>query len=174
MPISTLVGEPPLATEHESIERSASAPALDAERGGRAWPLVAMACGLAVLAAAATLVVRAGDDASTVTVDPAAITLAARDVSVVVQVYLPGEQSGWHAHTGIHAVAVIEGVLTVYEGQCQPATFEPGRPYVGGQQPHLVRNETDLPVRMVVTYLSPSGPATPTGHMAPPTGCATG
>jgi len=117
---------------------------------------------------------RAPSTTPAASVEPAAITLAERDVSVVVQVYAPGEQSGWHTHTGIHAVAVLEGVLTVYDGQCRPATFEPGRPYVGGQQLHLVRNESDTSARMVVTYLNPTGPATSTGHVAPPVGCATG
>jgi quercetin dioxygenase-like cupin family protein len=103
-----------------------------------------------------------------------AITLSARDVSVVTQVYEPGQESGWHSHAGIHAVAVISGVLTVYDSECRPQTFEPGRPYVGGQQPHLVRNETGAPVVMTVTYLNPSAPTTSTRHQPPPDGCPVG
>ena len=138
----------------------------------RALPLVAMASGLAVMAVAALVMLGAGDgDGPPVDRDPSAITLSARDVSVVTQVYEPGHGSGWHAHPGIHAVAVISGVLTVYDGQCQPRMVQPGQPYVGGQEPHLVVNRTDAPVTMAVTYLSPSTPAPSTEHMAAPVGC---
>jgi hypothetical protein len=50
---------------------------------------------------------------------------------------------------------VLSGVLTVYDGGCRRQSFEPGHPYVGGQQIHLVGNETDAPVTMIVTYLNP-------------------
>ena len=136
----------------------------------RAVPLLAMVSGLAVMAGAGLVMVGAGD-AGGGPVDPAAITLSARDVSVVTQVYEAGENSGWHAHTGIHAVAVTSGVLTVYDDQCQPRMVQPGQPYVGGQEPHLVVNRTDAPVTMAVTYLSPSTPAPSTEHMAAPAGC---
>jgi len=106
--------------------------------------------------------------------DPMAITLSARDVSVVTQVYEPGEDSGWHAHSGIHAVAVSSGSLTVYDSQCRAQTFGPGQPYVGGQDLHLVRNGTAAPVEMAVTYLSPSAGNGPTRHLPPPAGCTPG
>lgn len=88
--------------------------------------------------------------------------------------YEPGEQSGWHTHPGIHAVAVVSGVLSVYGDQCRLQTFELERAYVGGQQLHLVRNDGDTPVTMAVTYLSPSAPGTSTQHLTPPTGCGIG
>jgi quercetin dioxygenase-like cupin family protein len=106
--------------------------------------------------------------------DPSAITLSARDVSVVTQVYAPGQDSGWHFHAGIHAVAVLSGVLTIYNSQCGTQTVEPGRPYVGGQEPHLARNETGAPVEMSVTYLSPSKPARSTQRVPQPSGCDVG
>ena len=139
----------------------------------RALPVVAMVSGLAVMAVAALVIVRPGDgDGPPVDGDRSAITLSARDVSVVTQVYEPGHDSGWHAHPGIHAVAVISGVLTVYDGQCQARTVEPGQPYVGGQEPHLVVNRTDAPVTMAVTYLRPSTPAGSTEHLAAPAACS--
>lgn len=190
MPAPTLLSERPLAAEITPVQAEpavATAAADSPDRGPTrftlrtAWPLIAMAGGLVVFALAATVVVRSyqgrGRPASTVSVakaDPSAITVSARDVSVVSQVYGPGEQSGWHAHSGIHAVAVVSGVLTVYDDQCRLETFEPGRPYIGGQHPHLVRNETDAPVVMAVTYLSPTAPGTSTVHLAPPTGCSIG
>lgn len=155
-----------------------------ASRRGRIAPLLAMVAGVAVMALAVAVVLRAADGgrpraqaASTVAApvaDPFAITLSARDVSVVTQVYEPGADSGWHAHPGIHAVAVLSGVLTVYDNQCHPQTFGPGQPYVGGQQAHLVRNEADTPVVMVVTYLNPSSPTSATEHMPGPAGCVIG
>lgn len=176
MPAPTLLSERPFATELAPDQTEQAVATLRT-----AWPLLAMASGLVVLALAATVVVRSGgEDGRTpstvpvVTADPSAITVSARDVSVVSQVYGPGEQSGWHTHPGIHAVAVLSGVLTVSDDQCRLQTFEPGRPYVGGQQSHLVRNGTDAPVVMAVTYLSPAAPGTSTVNLPPPTGCSIG
>lgn len=99
--------------------------------------------------------------------NPSAITLSGpNDVTVVTQVYEAGENSGWHRHTGIHAVAVLSGTLTIYDRQCNAQLVVPGRPYVGGQELHLARNETSVPVEMVVTYLSPAGAANSTLHAA--------
>jgi quercetin dioxygenase-like cupin family protein len=100
------------------------------------------------------------------------ITTTEQNVSVVTQVYLPGQRSGWHAHSGVHAVAVLSGTLTVYDEHCQRSTYEPGRPYVGGRQVHLATNETHAPVEMVVTYLSPVEAADSNRQGAPPAGCA--
>jgi len=157
----------------------------EARRSHRAAPLLAMLAGLVVLSLAATVLIgaRGGVDrvqgvspeaALPAPVDSLAITLAARDVSVVTQVYAPGQDSGWHAHSGIHAVAVVSGTLTVYDDQCRAQTFEPGRPYVGGQELHLVRNESGSPVEMAVTYLNPSTGNGPTRHLPAPSGCVGG
>jgi quercetin dioxygenase-like cupin family protein len=146
--------------------------------GRRAGPLLAMAVGLAIVAGAAIVLV--APDRSGVAVpaatrtDPLAITTSARDVSVVIQIYEPGQESGWHAHAGIHAVAVSSGALTIYDSHCRAQIVEPGRPYVGGQEPHLARNETDAPVEMTVTYISPSAPGRSTEHVARPAGCLVG
>ena len=66
-----------------------------------------------------------------------AITLGGpHDVTVVTQVHEAGESRGWHRHTGIHAVAVLSGTLTLYDRQCHAQFVVPGRPYVGGQELH--------------------------------------
>ena len=143
-------------------------------------PVLAMVSGVVVLVIAASLALdlrrsapaEAPSPPPAVADDSSAITVSARDISVVTQVYGAGEDSGWHTHSGIHAVAVLSGVLTVYDGQCRPQTFEPGRPYVGGQDLHLVRNETAVPVEMAVTYLSPSHGGGPTQRLPAPAGCA--
>jgi len=137
--------------------------------------LAAMIVAAAVLPGAVGATGRPGSTAPVAaSADPLAITLSARDVAVVSQVYEPGQQSGWHAHTGIHAVAVLSGTLTVYDSQCRAETFGPGRPYVGGQEPHFVRNETGEPVVMSVTYLTPTSHAESTRRAAPPAGCPAG
>jgi quercetin dioxygenase-like cupin family protein len=130
-------------------------------------PVLAMAAGLVFMVVAALVLARGGNGEEPA-VDPSAITVSARDISVVTQVYEPGQTSGWHSHSGIHAVAVTSGVLTVHVSGCPARTFEPGRPYVGGQEPHLVANEGDVPVTMTVTYLNPTSPA---AQGTAPSGC---
>jgi quercetin dioxygenase-like cupin family protein len=105
---------------------------------------------------------------------PLAVTLSGPgDVTVLTQAYEPGGDSGWHAHPGIHAVAVLSGTLTVYDEECRPQTFGPGQPYIGGQEPHRVRNEAQEPVQMVVTYLNPAGPHNSNRSVPAPAACGT-
>ena len=159
---------------------SVPTPSDKARRGRLGAPVLAMVSGVVVLVVAAGLVLDLQRSAPAgaptpppaMAADSSAITVSARDISVVTQVYGPGEDSGWHTHSGIHAVTVLSGVLTVYDGQCRPQTFEPGRPYVGGQELHLVRNETATPVEMAVTYLSPAHGGGPTQRLPAPAGCA--
>ena len=81
------------------------------------------------------------------------------DITVLNMTYAAGESSGWHAHRGIHAVAVLAGELAVYDTSCNRTSYGPDNPYIGGQQLHLIRNETGAAVPMVVTYLNPLQPA---------------
>lgn len=71
--------------------------------------------------------------------------------------YAPGQSSGWHRHPGLHLVTVMSGTLTVYERDCTAATYGAGQEYVGGEEPHLARNETEVTLEMTVTYLPRSG-----------------
>ena len=152
-----------------------------AARGHGVAPIAAMAAGLLVVGLAATVLLstlNAGGGttapvpvATPAAADPGVLTLSARDVSIVHQVYEPGTASGWHSHSGIHAVAILSGVLTVYDGQCQAQTFHAGRPYIGGQELHLVRNESAEPVVRSVTYLSPASGGEPTQTLPAPSGC---
>lgn len=124
--------------------------------------MTARACflgtGVFVLAAA-VVGLRTASSATEVS-GPRAMTVSGPgDVAVVSMVYDPGQSSGWHTHAGIHAVAVLAGTLTVYDGECRPQVVEPGRPYVGGQELHLARNDTAVPVEMIVTYINPSATA---------------
>ena len=176
MRTASLVAERPTLP----VLTSTPTPPDNARRGRLGAPVLAMASGVVALLVAASLVLDLQRSAPTEapspppaeSVDPSAITVSARDISVVTQVYGPGEDSGWHTHSGIHAVTVLSGALTVYDGQCRPQTFEPGRPYVGGQDLHLVRNETAVPVEMAVTYVGPSHGGGPTQRLPAPAGCA--
>jgi len=145
-------------------------------------PVVAMAAGLLAVGLTAMVLLGAlsrnghtsapAPAATPAATNPLALTLSARDVSIIHQVYEPGEASGWHSHSGIHAVAVLSGTLTVYDGQCQAQAFQAGQPYVGGQQLHLVRNESAEAVVMSVTYLNPTNGGEPTRKLPSPSGCA--
>ncbi len=67
--------------------------------------------------------------------------------------YAPGQSSGWHRHRGLHLVTVVSGTLTVYDRDCTAATYGAGQEYVGGEEPHLAPNETEMNLEMAVTYL---------------------
>lgn len=67
--------------------------------------------------------------------------------------YAPGQSSGWHRHPGLHLVNVVSGTLTVYDQDCTPETYGARQEYVGGEEPHLARNETAVTLEMAVTYL---------------------
>lgn len=96
------------------------------------------------------------------------------NVEVHMLTYDPHQVTGWHAHTGLHAVAVLAGSLTVYGPDCQAHRYGAGESYVGGLTAHLARNETDEPVRMAVTYVFPAGTAMDGFNIPapPPGGCA--
>lgn len=87
--------------------------------------------------------------------------------------YRPGQASSWHMHTGLHAVAVLSGTLTVYDGACEAHIYGPGDSYVGGTTEHMASNATDGPVDMVVTYIFPEGSsmANFVVPMPPPAAC---
>ena len=98
------------------------------------------------------------------------------DVTVQMATYEPDHSSGWHAHTGMHAVMVLSGTVTFYDGDCQRRTYGPGDTYVGGQDVHLARNETAAPVELAVTYMFPAGVDHTRFHVPSPApvGCRAG
>ena len=161
-----LVLERTAAVEQEAV-RLAPAP-------NRRWPVVAMAAGLVFVGAALVVVHSfAGREAAPVQ-GSSAITLAGpADVTVQGATYQPGQTSGWHSHTGMHAVIVLSGTVTFYDSQCQGRSYGPGDTYVGGQEVHVVRNETVAPAEVAVTYLFPAGLDHTTFHVdaRPPAGC---
>jgi hypothetical protein len=135
-------------------------------------PLLAAAGGLLVAALAAGSL-----SADRVRSEPgpaAPIAVAADtfpDVGVSDGAYEAGHSSGWHVHPGLHSVVVLEGTLTVYDAACVRHQFHAGETYLGGDHPHVARNEEPEPLRFVVTYVfsrsSDQGP----GHAVPPPAC---
>lgn len=129
------VEDPPVAIPEDRRRRWSPAPA------------TLMAAGAAVLAAATFLGV------SLLRTTPA--TRAAAPVTTVgltENTYQPGHDSGWHTHPGVHSVVVLEGVLTFVDGACNQLDVGAGQSWIGGREPHVVRNGTASPARLVVTY----------------------
>ena len=124
---------------------------------------------IAVLLAAGASRLAPGHAEVPAAAEPGIVLRGPGDVAVVTQVYEPGQTGGWHTHAGLHAVAVLSGELTVYDGECRRQRVVAGEPYVGGRELHLARNETAEPVTMVVTYLNAVGAAPP--HAGAPAGC---
>ena len=139
----------------------------------RMGPVLAMVAGLVLLGAALAVITRAQASPEAAPA-PSAITLGGpADVTVQRTTYAPGQSSGWHTHTGIHAVMVLSGTVTFYDGQCQGRSYGPGETYVGGQDVHVATNDTTEQVELSVTYLFPAGRPHTTFHVdAPaPVGC---
>ena len=133
------------------------------------WPVLAMAAGLVLVGAALTVVHHSRASGAVSAQAPSNITLGGPvDVTVQTTTYEPGQSSGWHAHTGMHAVIVLSGAVTFYDSQCHGRTYGPGETYVGGQEVHVARNDTVAPVEMAVTYLFPTGRPHTTFHVASP------
>ena len=134
----------------------------------------AMAAGMALMAAASIILVHQATAGGVAHPTGRALVVGGpADVTAQLAAYEPGQDSGWHSHTGLHAVLVLSGTLTVYDAECTPHTYGPGDLYVGGEEPHLARNETAAPVEMTVTYVFPAGRSHTEFHVpaAPPVGC---
>lgn len=135
---------------------------------GKNRPFLLMVGGLVVIAVSSLALVReasrapgqapAGTRPPVAAVASSGVTLGGpADVTIQMATYEPGQSSGWHTHTGMHAVMVMSGTLTFYDGECHARTYGPGDTYVGGQDLHLARNETATPVEIAVTYMFPTG-----------------
>lgn len=134
---------------------------------GAAGPRALMAAGVLLVASAALGLVGMtsfpnADPAGARPPAPAGVSSAVEiggpaDVSVQSATYEPGQRSDWHVHTGMHAVMVLSGTLTIYDGNCRATRYGPGDSYVGGQDLHLAVNEDAVPAQLAVTYLFPKG-----------------
>lgn len=81
------------------------------------------------------------------------------DLSVVTLTMAPGGTTGWHRHPGIVMIAVTEGTGTFYGADCTPTTYSAGDVFIetGEDSAAVVRNETDSPFVITVTFVVPRG-----------------
>lgn len=89
-------------------------------------------------------------------------TNSATDLHVVQNTVIPGGTFGWHTHTGPSLVIVVAGAATMYEGDdptCSPHVIQSPATFVDEGDPagHLVRNEGDVDLVVIVVRLVPAG-----------------
>ena len=151
---------------------------LEPRAAGRRSSVGLMAVGIVLALGAAGLVAtqwRPAPVAQATTAAPAAgmVITGPESVAVHLSGYDPRESSTWHTHTGLHAVAILSGTLTVYGPDCAAVRYGAGQSFVGGQELHVARNETDEPVRFTETLLYPAGLPLESFvvPVSPPAGC---
>jgi quercetin dioxygenase-like cupin family protein len=88
----------------------------------------------------------------------------------------PNGHTGWHSHPGPALATIKSGTLTLYDGDdpnCTPHVYNQGSTFVdeGGGHVHIARNETNAPVEVSVTYLTPVGAGVRTDVPAPGSNC---
>ena len=185
-PERSMAGPAPLesATTHFAESRESERRRRAPLRSRRPTPFLLMAAGLAVIAMVALVVTprlapvsgEAGPAISRPPRPPVSSRLAIggpSDVVAQMASYAPGQTSGWHSHTGLHAVVVLSGTLTIVDGDCRRHTYHSGDSYVGGRDIHLALNETAAALEMAVTYMFPAGASHARFHVpaAMPAGC---
>ncbi len=184
--IGTLTDVPRPSRRLDAPETAATAAVAVPPTTAARKPIGLMAAGVAVLVAAIGLFAAHGLTGTAPRAEPAPEAAApeaaapagflisgAESVAVYQSGYEPRESSSWHRHSGLHAVSITSGTLTIYGPDCKPVRYGPGQSYVGGQGLHMARNESDEPVQMTETVIHPAGVplqnfVVPAG---PPAGC---
>ena len=74
----------------------------------------------------------------------------------------PGGSTGWHSHAGTEFVMMVNGALTLYDGDdktCTGTTYAAGRGFVdrGFGHIHIARNEGSVPAEFYAFYELPAG-----------------
>lgn len=93
------------------------------------------------------------------------------NVGTASETYEPGHTSGWHVHPGVHSVVVLGGTLTIYDERCVRTGYAPGETYLGGNAPHLARNERADDLNVAITYVYGATSRAPGTPVAAPAGC---
>jgi hypothetical protein len=83
-------------------------------------------------------------------------------VYIVHSAIQPGASTGWHSHAGPVMVLMVNGTLTLYNGDDTTCT---GHPYSAGQgfidkgfgHVHIARNEGTVPAEFYAIYILPNG-----------------
>jgi hypothetical protein len=76
----------------------------------------------------------------------------------------PGDTTGWHSHPGPSLIFVVAGTVTNYDSgdrRCSPHTYTAGSNFVdsGGDDVHMLRNETNQPAETIAVQFLPQGAA---------------
>ena len=82
----------------------------------------------------------------------------------------PGGYGGWHSHPGPVLITVKEGTASWYDADCVLHTYTAGMAFIEDAGAiHNVRNESAIEnLRLVTTYIIPTGVATRAEESAPP------
>jgi quercetin dioxygenase-like cupin family protein len=102
-------------------------------------------------------------------------THGASDLYVVDNKLAPNATTGWHSHPGPSFIFVVAGTVTNHEGgssACPAQTYSAGSGFVdaGGDDVHMLRNETDAPAETIAVQFLPQGAARRL-DMPAPAGC---
>lgn len=84
------------------------------------------------------------------------------DVYVVDNKIPAGGSVGWHSHPGPSLILVVSGTITNYHGDdptCTPHVYTAGSGFVdaGGDDVHILRNETAAPAETIAVQFLPTG-----------------
>jgi hypothetical protein len=92
------------------------------------------------------------------------IQMAAGESDLYIQsnTWVAGGHTGWHSHPGHSLIIITSGTVTVYHGDdpaCEPHTYSAPATIVdyGGNEVHMIRNETSNPVIGFAVQLIPHG-----------------
>ena len=102
-------------------------------------------------------------------------THGASDFYVVDNKLAPNATSGWHSHPGPSLIFVVSGTVTNHESgdpTCASHTYSAGSGFVdpGGDDVHMLRNETNAPAETIAVQFLPQGAARRI-DMPAPAGC---
>lgn len=84
------------------------------------------------------------------------------DLYVVDNKFAPGATTGWHSHPGPSLILVVAGTITNYMGDDPTCTGHPytaGQGFVdaGGNDVHMLRNDSNMPAETIAVQLLPHG-----------------
>jgi hypothetical protein len=84
------------------------------------------------------------------------------DVYVVDNKFVPGATTGWHSHPGPSLILVVNGTVTNYTSDsptCTPQSYSAGQGFIdpGGDDVHMLRDDSSLPAETIAVQLLPHG-----------------
>ncbi len=139
---------------NEASERTRGLRSGRSSRAGRSHaPLLAMVAGVLLMVVAGASFATGLPKGRQPNEPKSTVANLLPEVGITELTYEPSQTSGWHVHSGIHSVVVLSGALTVYDQYCQRTELGPRQSYLGGSEPHLLRNERSEPAQLAVTYV---------------------